>query len=145
MINNARNPMYAPTALGLLGTCLLLLGGCVKARPAFVLSAGHPAAASSETTAYTPPANPFAPVASPEMGAHRHDDHSRGTADMPGMHEMIPAAVPTDDAVVAPLGYVCPMHADVRSDTPGTCPKCRMRLVPAKSPVQPSHDHGDKP
>ncbi len=25
--------------------------------------------------------------------------------------------------------YVCPMHADVMSDTPGTCPKCGMTLV----------------
>lgn len=27
--------------------------------------------------------------------------------------------------------FVCPMHPDVRVATPGTCPKCGMRLVPA--------------
>jgi hypothetical protein len=31
--------------------------------------------------------------------------------------------------------YTCPMpaHADVVSDTPGTCPRCEMKLVPATS------------
>jgi FtsP/CotA-like multicopper oxidase with cupredoxin domain len=33
--------------------------------------------------------------------------------------------------VPAPTSYVCPMHPDVTSDTLGTCPKCGMRLVPA--------------
>jgi hypothetical protein len=25
--------------------------------------------------------------------------------------------------------YVCPMHPEVTSPTPGTCPKCNMKLV----------------
>ena len=29
-----------------------------------------------------------------------------------------------------PLDYVCPMHKDVRSATPGKCPRCGMTLVP---------------
>lgn len=28
------------------------------------------------------------------------------------------------------LIYICPMHADVTSSKPGTCPKCGMKLVP---------------
>jgi FtsP/CotA-like multicopper oxidase with cupredoxin domain len=50
--------------------------------------------------------------------------------------------------------YVCPMHAEVTSSEPGTCPKCGMRLVPADSlPASASdqheghahdqHEHGD--
>ena len=31
--------------------------------------------------------------------------------------------------------YVCPMHPEVKSDTPGSCPKCGMRLVPERSGV----------
>ena len=31
--------------------------------------------------------------------------------------------------------YVCPMHEDVQSDHPGTCPKCGMKLVPVKEPL----------
>src|SRR5918998_3791879 len=29
--------------------------------------------------------------------------------------------------------YVCPMHAEVTSSEPGTCPKCGMRLVPVQT------------
>jgi hypothetical protein len=31
--------------------------------------------------------------------------------------------------------YVCPMHAEVTSTEPGTCPKCGMRLVPAQTEI----------
>jgi hypothetical protein len=27
------------------------------------------------------------------------------------------------------VSYVCPMHTDMRSNSPGTCPKCLMELV----------------
>ena len=36
---------------------------------------------------------------------------------------------------LARFHYVCPMHEDVTSKTPGTCPKCKMKLV--KKPVSP--------
>ena len=32
--------------------------------------------------------------------------------------------------------YTCPMHAEIRQDHPGTCPKCGMALEPV-APVQP--------
>jgi Heavy metal binding domain len=28
--------------------------------------------------------------------------------------------------------YTCPMHPDVKSDMPGKCPKCKMKLVLVK-------------
>lgn len=34
--------------------------------------------------------------------------------------------------------YVCPMHEDVTSKTPGTCPKCKMKLVRKPVPPKPS-------
>jgi FtsP/CotA-like multicopper oxidase with cupredoxin domain len=49
--------------------------------------------------------------------------------------------------VPAPTGYVCPMHTDVTSDSPGTCPQCGMRLVPAtgaSASVAPTHEHGQE-
>ena len=36
-----------------------------------------------------------------------------------------------DKAHVA--AYTCPMHGEVRSDRPGRCPKCGMKLVPVKA------------
>jgi FtsP/CotA-like multicopper oxidase with cupredoxin domain len=35
------------------------------------------------------------------------------------------------DATTTATSYVCPMHAEVTSAEPGTCPKCGMKLVPA--------------
>src|SRR5882757_6223043 len=36
---------------------------------------------------------------------------------------------PAAPAVQGPLDYVCPMDKDVRSDKPGFCPRCHMKLV----------------
>lgn len=52
--------------------------------------------------------------------------------------------------------YVCPMHPEVRSDTPGSCPKCGMKLVPeppqgpsapdaGRPSAAPEHQHGGHP
>ena len=32
----------------------------------------------------------------------------------------------------AAVSYSCPMHSDIRSKSPGTCPKCLMKLVADK-------------
>lgn len=37
------------------------------------------------------------------------------------------------------MKYVCPMHADVKSDAPGKCPKCGMNLVAIKTYTCPMH------
>ena len=43
--------------------------------------------------------------------------------------------------------YVCPMHPEVTSTEPGTCPKCGMKLVPSDTPAPTSvpdeMEHGD--
>lgn len=52
-----------------------------------------------------------------------HAGHEGAPASGHAGHEGAPAA----DAV-----YVCPMHPDVTSKEPGTCPKCHMKLVPRK-------------
>ena len=36
---------------------------------------------------------------------------------------------PTVAVQPGPLDYVCPMDPDVRSDKPGSCPRCKMKLV----------------
>jgi Heavy metal binding domain len=35
--------------------------------------------------------------------------------------------------------YTCPMHLEVRSDKPGNCPKCDMKLVPKKEGAHENH------
>jgi len=37
------------------------------------------------------------------------------------------------------MAYVCPMHAQVVSDRPGSCPICHMKLVPNKG-----HEHMER-
>jgi hypothetical protein len=39
------------------------------------------------------------------------------------------AAQPPATAPTTPQDYVCPMDKDVRSDKPGFCPRCHMKLV----------------
>jgi len=53
------------------------------------------------------------------------------TASMPLLYGNTPAAAPA---------YVCPMHPEVTSAEPGTCPKCGMKLVVAGA-AEPMHDH----
>jgi hypothetical protein len=51
-------------------------------------------------------------------GTYRHVDAGRGPAHEGSEHHDHGAAV-----------YVCPMHPEITSRTPGTCPKCGMKLV----------------
>jgi len=46
-----------------------------------------------------------------------------------------------------PTIYTCPMHPEVRSTSPGTCPKCGMKLVPIARTEEgmDHHEHAMKP
>ncbi|MBS2012915.1 MAG: hypothetical protein JST00_08515 [Deltaproteobacteria bacterium] len=43
-----------------------------------------------------------------------------------------PAAIASAAAPAEGATYVCPMHPEVISAAPGSCPKCNMSLVPKK-------------
>lgn len=42
-------------------------------------------------------------------------------------------ALATQTQNVVTDGFVCPMHPDVRTSTPGACPRCGMKLIPAST------------
>lgn len=68
----------------------------------------HPASPSAEEAPSTPTESRKPELASAEHGGHVHDSSDHPTE---------------QDAL-----YTCPMHADVTSKTPGSCPKCGMTL-----------------
>ena len=37
--------------------------------------------------------------------------------------------------------YTCPMHPEIRQESPGNCPKCGMTLIPEGTAHQVSQDH----
>lgn len=94
-----------------------------------------PTAGSSQNpanpTAAESPRPPFL-VASPapqadNAGAAEHDTHSAGSSTPAPALTAAPLAGIAGAAVVT---YTCPMHPEVRSHEPGSCPKCGMTLVP---------------
>ena len=124
----------SPRALALL-LCVAGLAGCRSYEPPPV-TAGHPASPEAPVAPLTPApstldinkANLPSMPAEPQPGP----GHSRGQA---GMEATAPA--PTSQAVPkVPSGepvqaiYTCPMHPEVLSNQPVTCPKCGMELVP---------------
>ena len=58
-------------------------------------------------------------------GAEKHEDHSHHS-----------------HANVDPTIYTCPMHPEIRSTSPGTCPKCGMKLVPIAMTERGMDHHG---
>lgn len=134
--NSSRSLRRGWAATFLLGLGVFSITGCVGTHEVPTSGPGHPANAESEFFAFSPPGNPFSHAVAP-VNAPEPSDANDETDRMPDMnHEH--SASPNGVGLTI---YSCPMHADVRSDRPGTCPKCGMQLVPSKA-SPPSHDHG---
>jgi hypothetical protein len=65
------------------------------------------------------------PTASSEGGPHAEHAHAEHDDRRVHTDEATPHDGPDDGAA-----YGCPMHPEVRSSEPGTCPKCGMALMP---------------
>ena len=99
------------------------------------------------------PANPQAaaapmPARSTTLSLENAGVGAGASTDAPAAHqheaEPSSSASPTTKPVAA---YTCPHHPEVRQSTPGTCPKCKMKLEPeepadAPEPAKPAESHG---
>jgi FtsP/CotA-like multicopper oxidase with cupredoxin domain len=80
----------------------------------------------------------------PQLAAERArlDDDHRRTPDKTLVFDASMPLLYGDTSTTADM-YACPMHPEVTSTEPGTCPKCGMKLVPAAAdaPAVQGHDH----
>jgi hypothetical protein len=113
---------------------LLLIGvlaaGCAAPAPQVELSADHPASPAADEA---PVPEPSTTLAIPS-GAR-----TAPSVPMPAHHHHTAPAAPAP-----PAAYVCPMHPDVTSASPGSCPRCGMKLVPRPTPGDPAPETGDR-
>ena len=79
----------------------------------------------------------------PELTAERaacRDDLNRDPDKVLGFTALMPILYGAEETPAS--SYVCPMHPEVVSADPGTCPKCLMRLIPADTAPAAGHGHG---
>ncbi len=112
----------------LCASVLVALLGCTSVDPPPAMHGGDPLDVLA-------PAGAALPAVEPELPLAPVRRHAAAPAAPPSSaeHRERPSAPPTAPPPTAP-GYTCPMHADVRQDGPGDCPKCGMALVPASKP-----------
>ena len=69
-----------------------------------------------------------------------HEGHEK-SAGHPAQAEKTGHSAHTTHKSVEPATYTCPMHPEVTSDSPGSCPKCGMDLVPQGEAGDHGHHH----
>ena len=128
-----------PRPLGWLAAAWL--AGCVSTsipEPAH----GSPLSPQTEAAPETPVATSLThdPLATLPPPAHHEHGHHHDYAASDAEHPAADGGEQAQGDV-----YVCPMHPDVRQSTPGTCPRCGMKLVlapkPAPAPKPEPHAH----
>ena len=134
-----------------LGALLLLVSsGCVGPVEIAPLPYAHPANPDAPAGAVSPAGSLLGPTAndSPTDGAmtDMKMSHDMGGMKMPadhgGMTNDKMGGMTSDtksDATAGP--YQCPMHSEVRSDRPGKCPICGMKMVKKGNSQTPHEAH----
>lgn len=111
-------------------TFMVLSGGCASYRPQEAYGPSHPARPEGAALAVELPRIPVVDFVGQDfMGLPPEPPTWRGhvhPTDHAGHGLQVEASSTTDTA------YVCPMHPEVRSATPGRCPECGMKLVPGE-------------
>lgn len=111
--------------LVVLGSMALVLNGCISPVQIAPLPYAHPA-------------NPEAPGGTlPPLGTGLQPAQKPGGDTPP---EMTGHAGHRTDAPEAGGSYQCPMHPEVRSDEPGRCPVCGMKLVAVEKRPEPQSE-----
>lgn len=132
MLIDRRNASRPYAKFGLLGAALAVVAACSPA-PMPISTSSHDPSNPSAPEGVTPPlASSSAPKSSPPAAGHdehRQHEHAASASDAPAADAGTRAA---GDAGSQNVVYVCPMHPEVTSTTPGVCPKCNMKLVPKK-------------
>lgn len=110
----------------------IFAAGCAIRANVPELPDDHPANPAAPSSPYTRPSGLLGPAAAAAV-------ELPGTA---GDHAH-PPGHGAPDAGPAPH-YACPMHPEVRSDEPGSCPECGMDLEPVEPgpPNEGVRDHG---
>jgi Cu+-exporting ATPase len=111
-----------------------------------VLTGPVAVAGCAATSAPVPPPpadHPASPQAAAAAVPERSNTLALEAGGTPAAHEHATSAeaAPTSNAVVM---YTCPHHPEVTQATPGTCPKCKMKLQPAEqtTPAEPADAKG---
>ncbi len=123
--------------------------GCASYEPE-PLPPDHPANPEAPESPAPPPsktldvaaADPIPKVEAatlPHAGHGGHEGHGAATASPAPGHEAHGGATPPEAPAPseAKVASTCPMHPEVASEKPGSCPKCGMDLVPAAKPSEP--------
>jgi hypothetical protein len=118
-----RSPVKREAGGPLVLAAALALSGCASVTPPprfGAVSPADPAAPEAPGPLPTPAlmgtADPAPEASPPAAAAPGHEGHAG--------HGPGPQSAPVEAA------YFCPMHPEVGSATPATCPKCGMKLVP---------------
>lgn len=123
--------MFSYKAITVFALLTGVLGGCVSVQMPEIAHT-HPAHPDAERpTAPNVPsvlAVPADPVAAPPLNTSAETTPSPAGHTGHGGHDAHAEPAPTAPEPPAEGVYVCPMHPEIVSDEPGTCPLCGMDL-----------------